>query len=168
MTMPAEWITRLAEDERQRDDVRLRLTEAAARKTNLVVTHGQRFIDELRSSVSRDIESFREEFPGDVAREIVFESAQPDGGFVVSKPGLPTVALSVSPRLLAALVSCQYRFTPTKGLPPREDRQEFLLSSNGGEDDPVQLKHQGTGQVFKDPNALSEYLLTPVFTGRAR
>ena len=166
--MSGEWITRLADDERKRDDVRSRASEAAARKARLVAAHGQRLIDELRMSVARDIESFRNEFPGDTAREIVFESAQPDGGFVVRKPKHPTVALSVSPHLLAASVSCQYRFTPTNGLPPREDRLEFSFSSNGGDDDMLQIRHQGTGQVFTDADALSEDLLTPVFTGRPR
>jgi hypothetical protein len=167
--MPGEWITRLADDERKRDDVRLRATEAAARKAHLVAVHGQRLIDNLSTSVARDIESFRHEFPGDEAREIVFESAQPDGGFVVRKPKHPTAVLSVAPHLVAASVSCQYRFTPTNGLPPREDRLEFSFSSTGSDnDDMLQIKHQGTGQVFTDADALSEYLLTPVFTGRPR
>jgi hypothetical protein len=166
--MPGEWITRLADDERKRDDVRLRATEAAARKAHLVAVHGQRLIDDLHTSVARDIESFRNEFPGDEARAIVFERAQPDGGFVVRKPEHPTAALSVTPRLVVASVSCQYRFTPTNGLPPREDRLEFSFSSKGGDDDTLQIRHQGTGQVFTDADALSEYLLTPVFTGRPR
>ena len=166
--MSGEWITRLAEDERKRDEVRLRAAEAAARKAHLVAVHGQRLIDDLRASVARDIESFRNEFPGDEGREIIFESAQPDGGFVVRKPRYPTADMSVAPHLLTASVSCQYRFTPTNGLPPREDRLEFSFSSNGGNDDTLQIRHQGTGQVFTDADALSEYLLTPVFTGRPR
>jgi hypothetical protein len=162
----SEWIVRLAEDERKRDDARLRVTEAAARKAHLVEAHGQRLLDELRAAVVRDVESFRAEFPGDAAREIVFDGDQPDGGFVVRKPEYPTAALTVAPRLATASVSCQYRFTPTNGLPPREDRFEFIFS-NGG-DDSLQMKHQGTGQVFTTADALSEYLLVPVFTGRPR
>jgi hypothetical protein len=166
--MPGEWIRRLAEDERKRDDVRVRATEAATRKAHLVAVHGQRLFDDLRTSVVRDIASFRDEFPGDTARAIVFESAQPDGGFVVRKPEYPTAALSVAPHLLASSVRCQYRFTPTNGLPPREDRLEFSFSANGGDDETLQIKHQSTGQVFTDADELSEYLLTPVFTGRPR
>lgn len=163
----AEWIIRLAEDERKRDDVRLRATEAAARKAHIVAVHGQRLLDELRTAVVRDIETFRHEFPGDPAREILFEAVQPDGGFVVRKPEYPIAALSVAPHLLAASISCEYRFTPTNGLPSREDRFEFKFTSDGG-DDTLRIKHHGTGQVFTNADALSEYLLAPVFTGRPR
>lgn len=165
--MTGDWITRLAEDERKRDDVRLRMTEAAARKAHVVAVHGQRMLDELRTSVLRDIEAFRGEFPGDPVREILFEAVQPDGGFVVRKPQFPTAALSVSPHLAAASVSCEYRFTPTNGLPPREDRLEFMFISDGG-DDTLQIRHHGTGQLFTNADALSEYLLVPVLTGRPR
>lgn len=164
--MTREWITRLAEDERKRDGVRLRATEVATRKADLVRVHGQRLLDELRTTVVRDIETFRDEFPGDPAREILFEPDQPDGGFVVRKPAYPIATLSVAPHLSAASVSCEYRFTPTNGLPPREDRLEFMFTSAG--DDTLQIKHHGTAQVFTNADALSEYLLGPVFTGRPR
>jgi len=168
IAMTGEWITRLAEDERKRDGVRLRVTEAAARKAHLVAVHGQRLLDELRTAVVRDIETFRDEFPGDPARAILYEVVQPDGGFVVRKPQYPTAALSVVPHLLAASVSCEYRFTPTNGLPPREDRLEFMFTSDDGGDDRLQIKHHGTAQVFTNADGLSEYLLVPVFTGRPR
>ena len=166
--MTGEWIARLAEDERKRDDVRLRATEAVTRKADLVRVHGQRWLDELRTTVVRDIETFRGEFPGDPARDILFEAIQSDGGFVVRKPEYPAAALSVTPHLLAASFSCAYRFTPTNGLPPREDRLEFMFTSDDGGDDRLQIKHHGTGQVFTNADALSEYLLVPVFTGRPR
>ena len=165
--MTMEWITRLAEDERKRDDVRLRATEAVMRKADLVRVHGQRLLDELRTAVVRDIEAFRGEFPGDPAREILFEAIQSDGGFVVRKPEYPAATLSVTLHLLTASFSCAYRFTPTNGLPPREDRLEFMFTSDDG-DDRLQIKHHGTGQVFTNADALSEYLLVPVFTGRPR
>ena len=164
--MTGEWIARLAEDERKRDDVRLRAMEAVTRKADLVRVHGQRLLDELRAAVVRDIETFRHEFPGDPARDILFEAIQPDGGFVVRKPEYPAATLSVTLHLLAASFSCAYRFTPTNGLPPREDRLEFMLTSGG--DDRLQIKHHGTGQVFANADALSEYLLVPALTGRPR
>ena len=161
-----QWITRLAEEERRRDDLRSRATEAAARQANLVSAHGQRLLNELRTTVARDIATFRDEFPGDKAREIRFEAVQPDGGFAVGKPGCPTAALRVTPRLVAASFSCEYQFTPT-GMPPRQDRLEFTFTSDAG-DDTLRIKHHGTGQVFATADALSEYLLVPVFTGRPR
>jgi hypothetical protein len=164
--MTNEWIGRLAADERKRDDVRLRATEAATRKADLVRAHGQRLLDDLRTTVVRDVEAFRGEFPGDPAREILLETTQPDGGFVVRKPQYPTAMLSVAPDLLAASVSCEYRFTPTNGLPPRADRLEFMFTSGGG--DTLHIKHQSTSEVFTSADALSEYLLVPVFTGRPR
>lgn len=165
--MTGEWITRLAEDERKRDEVRLRATEAAARKAHLVAAHGQRLLDELRTTVVRDIETFRDQFPADQAREIRFEAVQPDGGFVVRKSESPAAALSVTPHLSAASFRCEYRFTLTDGLPPREDRLEFTFTGGGG-DETLHIKHHGTGQVFTNADALSEYLLIPVLTGRPR
>ena len=78
--MPTDWIKRIAEDERKRDDVSLRGTEAAARKADIVHVHGQRLLDELRLTVSRDIDAFRLEFPGDQVREIVFRPSSSVGG----------------------------------------------------------------------------------------
>jgi hypothetical protein len=164
--MASDWITRLADDERKRDDTRLRGTEAAARKADLVRVHGQRLLDALRATIARDIEAFRREFPGDGAREIILENGHADGGFVVRKPQFPTATLDVLPRLSAAAVGCQYRFIPTNGLPPREDRVELGFTGDGGES--LAIKHHGTGQVFTNADDLSEYLLLPVFTGRPR
>jgi len=164
--MSAEWIRRLADDERARDDARSRATEAAARKAHLVARHGQRVLDELRAAIARDVEAFRDEFPGDKTREILLETMSPDEGFVVRKPAHPSAMLSVVPSFAAASVRCQYRFRPTDGLPPREDRIEFAF--NSGRDDTLQLKQLGTGQVFTSADALSEYLLVPVLTGRPR
>ena len=82
------------------------------------------------------------------------------------KPRCPTASLNVAPNLDAASVSCQYRFTPTNGLPPREDRLDLMFTGDAG--DTLQIKHHGTGQVFATADALSEYLLAPVLTGRPR
>ncbi|MEO8259512.1 MAG: hypothetical protein ABI868_19350 [Acidobacteriota bacterium] len=164
--MAIDWITRLADDERKRDETRQRGTEAAARKADLVRIQGQRLLDALRATVARDIAAFRLEFPGDGAREITLENGRPDGGFVVRKPQFPTATLDVAPRLDSGAVGCQYRFIPTNGLPAREDRIE--LGFIGDADATLAIKHHGTGQVFANADDLSEYLLLPVFTGRPR
>jgi len=78
----AEWIKRIAVDERQRDAVRLKEDEIAARKTDLIRRNGRQLLDDLRATVTRDTEAFRDEFPGDRAREVVVE-ATIDGGFAV-------------------------------------------------------------------------------------
>jgi hypothetical protein len=162
----ADWIKRIVDDERKRDAVRAREEETAARKADLVRLNGRRLIDELRATLTRDVEAYRDEFAGDRAREIVFDDNPPDGGFVVRRSASPAVSLTVAPRLEAAAVGCHYRFTMTNGLPPREDRLELVFAGNGGET--LQLKHHGTGQVFASADAISEYLLVPVFTGRPR
>ncbi len=162
----ADWIKRIVDDERKRDAVRAQEEETAARKADLVRLNGRRLIDELRATLTRDVEAYRDEFAGDRAREIVFDDNPPDGGFVVRRPASPAVSLTVAPRLEAAAVGCHYRFTMTNGLPPREDRLELVFAGNGGET--LQLKHHGTGQVFASADAISEYLLVPVFTGRPR
>ena len=162
----AEWIKRIADDERKRDAIRVREEEAAARKADLVRRNGRRLIDELRATVTRDIEAFRDEFAGDQTRDIVIEAIEPGGGFVVRKVASPAVVLTVAPDIEAAAMACHYRFTLRNGLPPREDRLELVLTGEGGEI--LQVKHQGTGQMFATPDALSEFLLVPVFTGRPR
>ena len=164
--MAGEWIKRLADDERQRDGARDRQAETAARKADVVRVHGRRLLEELRATVTRDVEAFRNEFTGDDGREIVFDAVQPDGGFVVRRPAYPAVSLNVAPRLGAAAIGCQYHFTANNGLPPREERLELVFVGEAAET--LQIKHQGTGQVFATSDTLSEYLLTPVLTGRCR
>jgi hypothetical protein len=161
-----DWIKRLAEDERRRDTVRITEDEMVARKADLVRRNGRRLIDELRAAVTRDAEAFRDEFAGDPARNIVVETTAPDGGFVVRKPAPAPVSLSVTPSLETAAMVCHYRFTLTNGLPPREDRIDMTFAGDLGET--LQVRHHGTGQVFANADALSEFLLVPVLTGRPR
>lgn len=162
----ADWIKRIADDERRRDTVRVREDEMAARKADVVRRNGRRLVDELRTTVTRDVEAFRGEFAGDRARDIVVEVAPFDGGFVVRKPAPAAVSLTITPNLDAAAMVCHYRFTVTDGLPPREDRFDVMFAGDGSE--ALLMKHQGTGQVFATADALSEFLLGPVFTGRPR
>ena len=162
----ADWIKRIADDERNRDTVRVREDEKAARKTDLVRRNGRRLVDELCATMTRDAGAFRAEFPGDSARDIVVEAASPDGGFVVRKPAPAAVSLAVMPNLDTAAMVCHYRFTLANGLPPREDRIEVTFVGDGGET--LQMKHHGTGKVFATADALSEFLLGPVLTGRPR
>jgi hypothetical protein len=162
----ADWIKRIADDERKRDAVRDKEDEMAARKADLVRLNGRRLIDELRATVTRDVEAFRAEFTGDHARDIVVEATAPDGGFVVRKPAPAAVSVTVTPNLQAAAMVCDYRFTLPNGLPPREDRIDVMFAGDGGEI--LQMKHHGTGQVFATADALSEFLLVPVLTGRPR
>jgi hypothetical protein len=63
-----------------------------------------------------------------------------------------------------ASISCEYRFISTNGMPPREDRFDCTFISVA--DDMLRIKQQSTGQVFTNADALSEYLLIPVLTGR--
>lgn len=162
----ADWIRRIADDERRRDAVRIRENEMTARKADLIRRNGRRLIDDLREIVTRDVDAFREEFAGDPARDMVIEAAAPEGGFVVRKPAPAAVSLTVTPNLEAAAMVCRYRFTLTNGLPALEDRIDVMLAGDGGET--LQMKHHGTGQVFATADALSEFLLTPVLTGRPR
>jgi hypothetical protein len=167
--MPSDWLKQLMEDERRRDDVQVRAAAAAARKAEVVRVQGRRLIDELRSTVERDIGDFQDEFAGDETRKIIFDgTTDPQGGFVVRREAYPTVALNVVPQLqaLSGAVGCRYSFTPSHGMPTREDR--FDLTFAGDEVETLHVKHRGTGQVFATAGDLSEYLLRPVFTGRPR
>jgi hypothetical protein len=165
VTVP-DWIKRIADDERKRDTVRVREGEVIAQKAALVRLNGQRLVDELRTAVTRDVGAFREEFAGDPSRDLAVEPSMPDGGFVVRKPAPSAVSLTVAPNLESAAIVCHYRFTLADRLPPREDRVELTFTGDGGET--LQLKNHGTAQLFADADALSEFLLVPVFTGRPR
>lgn len=162
----ADWIKRLADDERSRDAVRLAEEELAARKAAMVRLHGRRLIDELHAVVVRDVGTFRNEFANDRARDIVLDDTTPDGGFAVHKTASPPVSLTLTPHLGAGVTVCQCRFTPAGGLPPREDRFELVFAEDGA--GVLQMKHNGTGRIFATVDALSEFLLVPVFTGRPR
>ena len=162
----ADWIKRIADDEKGRDAVRLRADEVAAQTADLVSRHGGRLVDELRTTVTRDLEAFRGEFPGDAARDIAVETTGTDGGFVVCRPAPAAVSLTVAPNLAGAALVCHYRFTLGNGLPSREDRIDVMLGRNGGET--LQMKDHATGQVFRTADALSEFLLVPVLTARRR
>jgi hypothetical protein len=162
----ADWIKRIADEERRRDAVRVKEGEVAAREAELVRDNGRRLIDELRATVTRDVNTFRAEFAGDQTRAIVVEATAPDGGFIVRKPAPAAVSLTVTPNLATAAMVGLYQFTLTNGMPPREDRVSVTFAGDGG--DILQMKHDGTGQVFTTADALSEFLLVPVLTGRPR
>lgn len=161
----ADWIKRIADDERRRDTARVKEDETVARKAELVRRNGRRLIEELRAAVTRDVDAFRAEFVGDRAREIVVDATAADGGFVVRKPASAAASLTVTPNLDAAVTVCTYRFIVSGGMPSREDRFDVLFV---GDADTLQMKHRGTGQVFATADALSEFLLVPVLTGRPR
>jgi len=162
----ADWIKRIADDERRRDAARLMEDETAARKADLVRRNGRRLIDELRAAVRRDADAFCAEFVGDPARQIVVDAAAPNDGFVVNKPAPAAVSLTITPNLDAAVTRCTYLFTVSHGMPPREDRVDILFVDDAT--DALLMKHRGTGQVFGTADALSEFLLVPVLTGRPR
>jgi hypothetical protein len=164
--MVAEWIKRIADDERLRDADRARKDAMAARKADLDHRNGRRLLDDLRGTMTRDVDAFREEFAGDRARDITVAPETPDGGFTVSKPGPSAVSLEVKPNPETAAMICHYRWMLTHGLPPRDDRFEVIFGGEEGE--APHMKHNGTGQVFPTTDALSEFLLGPVFTGRPR
>jgi hypothetical protein len=162
----ADWIKRVADDERRRDAERVRENEMTARKADVVRRNARRLIDELCATVTRDVEAFREEFPGDRTRDITIDTTPSDGGFVVRKPAPAAVSLTVTSSVETASMVCHYRFPLTNGLPPREDRIDVMFAGDGGET--LQMKHLGTGQIFATADVLSEFLLVPVLTGRPR
>jgi hypothetical protein len=150
-----DWIRRIVDDERSREAARVREDEVVAQKADLVRRHGRRLVDELRAAMTRDLEAYRGEFPGDGPREMTMDATGADGGFVVRRPNLE-----------AASMVCQYRFTLGNGLPSRDDRVDVLFARDG--DAILQLKNQATGQVFATADSLSEFLLVPVLTARRR
>jgi hypothetical protein len=165
LSTTAEWVTRLADDERRRDEIKVRAKQAVDRRTDLVSQHGRRILDELRTTVVRDVEAFRREFPGDPVRAFLIEE-HVDGGFSVRRLEAPTASMAIVPTQALGSLSCEYLFTPANGMPPRRDLLDFVFTHTS--DNTLQLKLQGTAQVFTHPDTLSEYLLVPVLTGRPR
>jgi hypothetical protein len=159
-----EWISRLAGEERERDAVIALARNVAARDAALVTAYGPRLVESLAMTIAGDVARFREEFPDDRVRHVAIDMAA-DGGFEVRRSGYPAVVLNVTPRWTSGVVACRYRFTPNADLPVREDRFALGFTPLG---DDAGLKHQDSGRVFADLSILSEYLLTPVFTGRPR
>ena len=164
----ADWIKRIAEEERQRDAVRAMEEDVVARKAELIRLNGQRLVDELRATVARDVIAFMNEFRAEGARHIDLEISPSGDGFVVSKPAPRAVSLAVMPNLDGATIKCRYSFAMGDGLPPRETKLELVFAGNAGEAESLHIRHHGTGQSFATPDALSEFLLVPVFTGRPR
>jgi hypothetical protein len=162
----ADWIKRMADEERRRDAARIQEDEMIARKADVVRRNGRQLVDELRAAVTRDVQAFRHEFAGDRTRDVVVDTAVPHGGFVIRKPVPAGATLTVTPNLESATMVCDFRFTPSNALPPREDRIQVTFTGDGGET--LQMKNLGSGQVFATVDALSEYLLVPVLTGRPR
>lgn len=160
-----EWITRLADEERRRDAVIATARDLAARETAFVVAHGRQLTDALATTVASDVEYFHHEFPEDTFRHLTIDAGA-DGGFVVRRSAFPSVQLTVTPQLPAARIRCQYQFTPGPDLPTREDHFLLVFTPAAGVD--ARFKHQDSGHVFASVQVLSEYLLTPVFTGRPR
>ncbi len=161
-----DWIKQLADDERRRDALRLHEENRVARKADLIRLGGRRLIDDLRATVTRDVDTFRREFEGDRSRDIVVDTTEATGGFTVRKPASPAVTLTAAPNLESATVTCHYRFTTLDGMPPRESHFDLVFAGDGAET--LQFKSPESGRVFASADALSEYLLMPVFTGRVR
>jgi hypothetical protein len=163
----ADWIKRIADDERKRDAARALEEETVLRKDELVRLNGRRLLEAVHSAVTRDAAVFTAEFAGDRAREIVVDAIDAvTGGFAVRKPGTPAVTLTAAAHLETAAIDCLYQFTSKSGLPPREERVELVFVPDAAGD--LQIKIHRTGQVFTTADALSEYLMGPVFTGRPR
>lgn len=159
-----QWVMRLADEERKRDAVVAGAREAAARDAAFVLAYGRGLVESLVATIGSDVERFRQEFPDDPLRHMAMDAGA-DGGFEVRRSGFPTVELHVAPEWSTATVNCRYRFTPSAELATREDRFVLGFVPVGDE---AHFKHHASGQVFANVAALSEYLLTPVFTGRPR
>jgi hypothetical protein len=160
-----EWIRRVADDERQRDAVIAAAREIVARDTAFIAAHGRALMNALAATVAGDVEHFHREFPEDPARRLTIEG-RPDEGFVVRRSARPSVELTIAPQWTTARVACQYRFAAEPDLPTRENGFVLVFTPAGSDD--ARFKHHESGQVFASVHALSEYLLTPLFTGRPR
>src|SRR5260221_12227050 len=76
----ADWIKRIADDERRRDAVRVKDDELAARKADVVRRNRRRPVHERRAAVARYAAAFREEVAGDKARDAIGVAEAPDVG----------------------------------------------------------------------------------------
>jgi len=142
-----DWIKRIADEERKRDAARLREEEIAARQSDLVRLNGRRLLDELRATITRDLEAFRSEFPADATRDVLLEAAD-SGGFVVRKLASPAVVLTVTPNLPVSVPSSSI-ITWKGDLQAHvvDDRQLYeVVLRQGGSGALVRL--EGTGRIL--------------------
>src|SRR5436853_6105387 len=94
--MVADWIKRVVDDERGRDAARKKETDVAAREADYIRLTKRRLAEELRVTVTRDVEAFRDAFEGDPGRAIVVESTQQADTIVIRKPAPAAASMTVT------------------------------------------------------------------------
>ena len=125
--------------------------------------HGPGLLHDLHATMTQDVDVFGTNFQtirhatssSTTSRKVGSPFASPD-----IRRSRSASRRAGPPRLWVAVLPSD------NGMPAREDRFELVLAPQG--DDAAQFKHHSSGQVFGTVEALSEYLLTPVFTGRPR
>ena len=159
--MEQDWVSRFAEEERQRDDARQDKAAAAALRADVARSHLHSLLDALMEQVATDVEAFAREFP---ERAITFEK-RPFGGFIVRRAHFPEVRLTVAPNVEAGTIFVEYISTSGSGTSIPQPRE---LVVGGHQADALHFKDEDGQQAFRKVEQLSEYLLAPVFAGRTR
>jgi len=159
--MSKNWVLEVAAEERRKEQARTRDLASAAHHAEVVRFHLQYLMVALKDRVARDVEAFGREFP---ERRVSFEESRLDDGFAVRRDCYPEGHLIVTPNPYEGGIRVQYLFASEEGLSapnlvelvPNADRG-FAVHVKGSE-----------RRSFADVEQLSEFLLRPLFTGKAR
>jgi hypothetical protein len=159
--MPQNWVARVVDEERRKDQTHSREVAAAVHNAEAARLHLQCLMVALKDRVARDVEAFARELPD---RRVSFEMCAFDDGFDVRRDCYPEVHLTVTPNPHDGSIRVQYLFASADGLTaPRL----LELVPDGEYGFAVRMK-DGSRQKFGDLEQLSEYLLVPLFTGDSR
>jgi hypothetical protein len=159
--MPQNWVARVVDEERRKDQAHSRDEAAAVHHAEVIRFHLQCLMVALKDRVARDVEAFARELPD---RRVSFKECSPDDGFAVRRDCYPEAQLTVTPNLHDGSIRVQYLFAFADGLSAPK-LMEFVPDADRGFS--VHLRDAGE-LSFGDVEQLSEYLLVPLFTGHPR
>jgi hypothetical protein len=160
--VPQNWVARVVDEERRKDQAHSRDEAAAAvHHADVVRFHLPCLMVALKDPIARDVEAFARELPD---HRVSFEECTPDDGFAVRRDCYPEAHPAVTPNLHDGSIRVQYLFASADGLSAPK-LMELVPDADRGFS--VHLR-DGSEQSFASVEQLSEYLLVPLFTGQPR
>jgi hypothetical protein len=111
--MPQNWVARVADEERRKDQAHSRKVAAAVHNAEAARFHLRCLIVALKDRVARDVEAFARALPD---RHVSFEECALDDGFAVRRDCNPESHLTVTPNPHDGSIRVQYLFASADGL----------------------------------------------------
>jgi hypothetical protein len=157
--MSQNWVARIADEERRKDQAHTRDLAAALHHAEVVRFHLQYVMFALKERVERDVAAFARELPD---RRISFEERTIDGGFTVRRDCYPEGHLTVTPHAEDGTIHVQYLFASEDGV-----SAPTLLELTPADEHGLGMRVKGDpAKSFTTIEQASEHVLLPLFTGR--